>query len=101
MEVAVGLILILLDDTSSLIRHHGMNLAAAYDAALTASDFDALTVTCFDQNKKIVSLAKRSADSFAPLKKSVTAHLLKTLSKTKLELVEDRNQLTTTLNKVK
>lgn len=101
MEVAVGLILILLDDTSSVIRQHGMNFAAAYDVALASTDFDGLTVTCFDKNKKIVSLAKRSADEFVPLAKSVTAHLLKTLGKSKLELVEDRNQLATTLNKVK
>ena len=99
--MASGLILILLNDTNSVIRHHAIELATVYEAALASPNCDNNIVTCFDSNKKIISQAKRSADKFAPLKKPITAHLLKTISKVKLELIEDRNQLGTTLNKVK
>ena len=100
-EIASGLILMLLNDESSVIRHHAISFTQAYDTALQNPKSDSNSIICFSANKKIVSQAKRSADDFTPPQKQVTLSLLKTLLKVRMELAQDRNQLATTMSKVK
>ena len=100
-ETALCLILALLNDENSLLRQHALSFAQAYAQALESGTFDEDQVRCFSTNAKITSQAKRSADNFAPIEKQTSLSLLKALLRARLELIEDRNQLSTTLIKVK
>jgi len=86
-EIATGLILILLNDENSVLRQHAIKFAQTYEKAIQAAGSDEHLITCFSANQKIVSQAKRSADNFGDLKKTVSLALLKTLGKVHMELI--------------
>ena len=54
-ETAIGVILILLNDESSILRHHALTFAQAYEQAVQSASFEASMVRCFVNDHKIMS----------------------------------------------
>ena len=99
-EIAIGLVLILMNDDTTLIRQHGFNLAKCYQEVVGHVQEDEY-VTLFKNNPKPTSKAKRSVGNHTPMKKETSSQLLKVLLKNQTEIVQDRSQLSIALSKVK
>lgn len=54
-EIAAGLLFILLNDESSVIRQHAMGFAKAFESVLLTHDYENKVTKCFEDNSKITS----------------------------------------------
>ena len=101
-ELAAGLIFMMLNDDSSVIRQHAIGFAKTFEQVLQSSDYDENVIKCFETTNQKPSPTKKSTpEKFAPLEISVTSSILKTLLKVRIELIQDKNQLSTTICKIK
>ena len=85
----------MLNDESSVVRQQGINFAQAYAKLLgTSGDegIDQHAVQCFNANSMQTEQSHADGNKlFVPLRKSISAPVLKTLLKVSLEVIQDRN----------
>ena len=90
----MSFLLTMLNDESSVVRQQGINFAQAYAKLLGSSgdDVDQYAVQCFNANSMQSGQSDAGGNKLiAPLKKSISAPVLKTLLKVSLEVIQDRN----------
>ena len=91
----MSFLLTMLNDESSVVRQQGINFAQAYAKLLGSSGDDGVdqyAVQCFNANSMQSGQSDAGGNKLiAPLKKSISAPVLKTLLKVSLEVIQDRN----------